>query len=303
MGTVWFAQLWRDVASLPVGWALFAIGVAGAVVGAAALVLVRHRAGLALGMIALTLAIASASLGALSVITTRARVDDDIAASATDAAGKPRTETWKQRTKRAGYESAKRGAQLGLIFAGAPLFAGLYAVLAPMVRRRAPRPMSVRMPRSIRSQAKHEWSTSRGSAAGLGLSGFAVLAVATGAVVWTLPIPGPAVAASDDAWDAREAIEIMRAGSLADGCEKLIESCRWRCSEDKVPDLVGASNECVHLRLDAFVEQRDVPTLSRLHEIKRSALPFGDVERAEVEKELDRVRNMEPGPVQPVPGE
>lgn len=301
MAASFLTELQGDIVALPLGWLVVTVGVVGALVGVAALVTHRGRAGFALGMVALTMAIASASIGSLAVILARARTDDRIAtAEPTDAAAP--TETWKQRTRRAGYERARRGAALGLLFAGPSLFAGLYGVLAPMVRRRKPRPMSMRMPRSLRSQAKHEWSSSVGSAAGLAAGGLALLSVGTATVVWTLPLPGPALAQSDRRWEAFEALERMRAGAFDAGCTELVQACDRVCRWTDDPELESAANECAHLRLDAFIERRDVETLTKLHALSTSGLPYGDLERVEIQRELDRVRHEEPGPVQPVPG-
>jgi hypothetical protein len=276
----WFDALKNDLATLPFAWIIVVLGIAGVVAAIAALALNRHRLGVMVGMTALALAIGCASLGALSVVIERGVVDRSGQGDA--------MESTKLRARRAGYERARAGAQLGLIASGAPLFGGLFGVLAPMFRRRKPRPMSTRMPRSIRSQAKHEWTTSAGLVS-LSASGFAVLAVAACAVVWTLPLPGPALDAKDPAWDAREAIDVMRSGAFDEGCTRLAIACTVGCEEAKIPDLAGAATECAELRLEAVLEDPSPATIDRLERFARGA-PIGEAERQRIKDELDRLQ-------------
>lgn len=283
-----------DVAALPFVWVLVALGALGLVGCIAALVANKHRLGLAIGVGALALAIACASLGGLSVVIERGRVDDAVARMEATADGRARTESARLRARRAGYERARAAAQLGLLSATAPLFGGLFGVLAPMIRRRTPRPMSMRMPRSIRSQAKYEWNTTNGGVLGLSVSAFALLAVGACAVVWTLPLPGPAIASKDPAWDAREAIDVMRDGAFDVGCARLADACRAACDEEKVPDLAGAATECAEIWLEAGRE--DPATLERLEAFARSSAPLGDAERQRIKTEVALIRAPRPAP-------
>lgn len=283
-----------NLAALPFAWVLLALGASGLVACVAALVANKHRFGLAIGVGALALTIACASLGGLSVVIERGRVDDAVARMDATADGRATTEAAKLRVRRAGYERARATAQLGLLFAGAPLFGGLYAVLAPMVRRRTPRPVSMRMPRSIRSQAKHEWRTTNGGVLGLSVSAFALLAVGACAVVWTLPLPGPAIASKDPAWDAREAIDVIRAGGFDVGCKRLADACTAICDEKKVPDLAAAATECAELWLEASRE--DPATLDRLEAFARSSAPLGESERQRIKAEVALIRAPAPAP-------
>lgn len=278
-----------ELVALPFAWVLLVLGAAGLLVGAAALFANKHRLGLAIGIGALAIAVGCASLGALSVVVERGRVDDAVALSA-PSDGRAPTESAKLRARRIGYERARAAAQLGLLFSAVPLFGGLFAVLAPMVRRRTPRPMSMRMPRSIRSQARYEWHASTGGLAGLSVSAFALLAVGACAVVWTLPLPGPPIAAKDPAWDAREAIDVIRTGAFDDGCTRLASACSTTCDEKKVPDLAAAATECAEIWLAAGREDPTGATLDRLESFARSSAPLGEAERQRIKDELQLIR-------------
>ncbi|MFO0614538.1 MAG: hypothetical protein U0414_18275 [Polyangiaceae bacterium] len=276
----WLDALKEALATLPFAWIIASLGGLGVVGAILAIALNRRRLGAALGMAALVLAVACATLGALSVVVERGRADRAAQAGPTEVA--------KQRARRAGYERARGGAELGLVASAPALFGGLFGVLAPMLRRRKPRPMSMRMPRSIRSQAKHEWTTPTGLVT-LSASGFAVLAVAACAAVWTIPLPGPALAAKDPAWDAREAIEIMGSGAFDEGCTRLATACLTGCEERKVPDLVAAATECAENRLDAALEHPTPEAIERVERFANGPTPIGEAERQRIRDELDRL--------------
>jgi hypothetical protein len=274
---------WLDW-TLPFAMPLAALGVLGAIAGVVSLVAVRHRFGYTIAIASLAAATTCAGLGGLAVVVERGRVDASIASTAQRTGSIP-TETQKLRAKRAGYDRARRSAQLGLIVCALPLFGGLFGVLAPMARRRRPRPMSMRMPRSMRSQVKFEWTTSMGVAS-LTSSALSLLAVGACTVAWTIPLPGPNLDANDKAWDARQGIDEIEASRLDEGCSKLTEACAITCDERKIPNVASATELCVSLRLDAVVDEGSIEARDRLDRLTESALPISDADRERVRTEL-----------------
>src|SRR5438105_4352564 len=79
------------------------------------------------------------------------------------------------------------------------------------------------------------------------------------------------------AWDARDAIDVMRSGRTYDGCSALETACEKACDPRLVPDLGGAVSECFELRIGAAEESEEGAGLDAL---ARTALPLTAEERA-----------------------
>ena len=250
-----------------------AVGVPAALVAA---IRNRSKLGFFVGVVALVGATVASGLGAVGVVIERDTVDVRLA----DA----KTETERLRERRLGYEEAKRWARAGLILGVAPLFGGLAGVLAPVMRRRRPRPMSVRLPRSLRSQARQEFTTKTGTTS-LTTSALALLAFGACAIAWALPLPGPNIPPDSPAWDARAAIEEMKTGNAHDACARLEDVCTRACDGALVPYLASAASECFELRLEEAEEAPD--RSARLDALSRTALPINSDDRRRVRQEID----------------
>ncbi len=260
----------------PLGNAMVIAAAIGAPAALVAAILNRRKAGFVVGVVALVAATTSAGIGALGVALER--VADD--AKLVDLP----TETARLRARREGYADAKRWARAGLALGVVPLFGGLAGVLAPVMRRRKPRPQSIRMPRSFRSQARAEFTTKTGTTS-LTASALAVLAFAACAVVWALPLPPPNLPLDAPEWDAREAIDEMKLGPGSEACNRLEAACARHCDPENVPYIGGAVAECFELRLEAAEESPDRAAL--LEELARSPLPLGNADRQRLRRDVD----------------
>jgi hypothetical protein len=264
------------------GSVMLAAGALGLPLGMVAAVLNRRRAGFFVGIAALLAAITASGLGAAHVVLERSRVDRETK----NLTG----ETARERARLEGYTKAKGSARAGLVLGAAPLFGGLAGVLAPLMRRRRPRPQSMRMPRSLRSHARHELN-SRTGVSSLSTSTLAILSYGACSLAWGIPLPGPAIPLNSPAWAAREAIDVMRSGQTYEGCDALEQACAVRCDPQLVPDLGGAVSECFDLRIGAAEEANRATALDELSE---TSLPLTAEQRARLREEVDRETRAEP---------
>ena len=257
------------------GSAMLVVAISGTLLGVVAAILNRRRAGFLLGIAALLCATAVSGLGTVGMLVGRMEVDV--------SARKAETETGRQELRRSGYEETKRWAEVGVVLGTAPLFGGLAGVLPPFLRRRRPRPQSMRLPRSIRSHTRQELNSKTG-AASVATMVLSIASFVACASALAFPLPGPNLPSGSPAWAAREAIDVMKLGRTREGCVALETACRRECSAADVPELGSAVSECFEMRLGEAEESPDA--LAGLEALRDGALPLTEDERQRLRAEL-----------------
>jgi hypothetical protein len=86
---------------------------------------------------------------------------------------------------------------------------------------------------------------------------------------------------------AREAVELLKAGSITEGCAILTEACELGATADDVRGFQSAVSQCFEMELIRAMESPE--GRATLERVGKSALPLSTEERARLTRETERL--------------
>ncbi len=256
-------------------WPILLLAVPGLVLGVLALGHSQRRVRQRLGIAALFV---SATLGACAIggaLAVRAREKAAAAAMSTDVGAK--------RAARAVAIDARIPLRFGLGASLVPLIGGLTGALSTRRLRRG-KPLSTRSLRDPRVAEDRR-------VLALGAAALASGAAIGSASLLLAPLPGPQVPIDSPAWDALEAVELMKGGVTSRACDELEHAAAAGGADPTlVPDARSAASECFEVRFEQALASAPAESVSSLDALVRSPMPFTRGQRSRAEAELRRAK-------------